>query len=160
MRFFFSLVRTSLKINSNLTPLKTIFCSNLMLLPFESFHRIKCLALWKNQPTYSQLDLHHYHKFCWYQCCLEDKLEGNRKVRFCGLHAKSSYRSRAGRHFMEHVNMWFGQVLGWLAILKKNLGPITSNFWVCFFFMFSGSKKFFFKYCSVRLHNISYIYIP
>jgi hypothetical protein len=64
--------------------LKNIFCSNLMLLPFESFHRIKCLALWKNQPTYSQLDLYHYHKFFWYQCCLEDKLEWNRKVHFMG----------------------------------------------------------------------------
>ena len=75
---------SSSKGNPNLTPLKTIFCSNLMLLPFESFHRIKCLALWKNQPTYSQLDLYHYHKFFWYQCCLEDKLEWNRKVHFMG----------------------------------------------------------------------------
>jgi hypothetical protein len=37
--------RNSSKGNPNLTPLKNIFCSNLMLLPFESFHRIKCLAL-------------------------------------------------------------------------------------------------------------------
>ena len=37
------------------------------------------------------------------------------------------YRSRAGRLFMEQI-MRFGLVFGWLAIMKKNWGPIMGNF--------------------------------
>ena len=54
-----------------------------------------------------------------------------------------------GDIFMEQ-KMRFWLVLGRLAILKKNWGPIMSNFWG-FFFMFS--LAFFFKYCSVRTNE-------
>ena len=60
-----------------------------------------------------------------------------------------------GDIFMEQ-KMWFGR----LAILKKNSGPIMSNFWGQFF-MFWGAKrklKSFWRYCSIctdKLHNIS-----
>ena len=49
------------------------------------------------------------------------------KIQFAKWRPKSLYRSRARRHFMEQ-KMCFGLVLGRLAILKKKIGSIMSNF--------------------------------
>ena len=57
--------------------------------------------------------------------------------------------------FMEQ-NMRFGLILGRLAILKKNGGPIMSNIWGWFFHVFRGKKKFkiLFKNCSIRTKTL------
>ena len=59
------------------------------------------------------------------------------------MQAKSLYIRHAVSNFLEQKYR-FGLVLDQLAILKKKLRPIKSNFWCCFF-VFSWAKNFFFQ---------------
>ena len=49
-------------------------------------------------------------------------------------------------------NMKSGLILGRLAILNKNLGPIMSNFRVQFFYVFMGKKA-----CGLELYLTKWI---
>ena len=56
------------------------------------------------------------------------------------LSTQSHYREVLRWEILMEQELIFGLDLGWLALLKKNFGPIMSNFFGRFFQVFMGKK--------------------